>query len=281
VRILCGTVLALLGFAANSLLCRLALGAGEIDAASFITLRLVSGALALWAIAAAAAGRRDQAPKRDWVAASMLFLYAAGFSFAYLSLDAGVGALVLFAAVQATMIGSALVAGERPRPVEWSGLLVALGGLAWLVAPGLSAPSPLGAASMAGAGAAWGVYSLRGRRAGDPLRRTRDNFVRAVPMAVALSALTLHQSAASMRGILLAVVSGAVTSGAGYAVWYSVLPALTATRAAMVQLVVPVLAAGGGVAFLGETLSWRLVGSAGLILGGVGLALTARSRPAA
>lgn len=286
-RVLVGTALALVGFAANSVLCRLALGAGEIDAASFTTVRLVAGAVALWAIVAVTrpSGARPEpegaTASTRWPAAAMLFVYAGGFSFAYVSLDAGAGALILFGAVQATMIGSALVGGERPRPVEWLGLLAALGGLVCLVAPGANAPSAAGAALMATAGAAWGVYSLRGRTSGDPLRRTRDNFACAAPMALLVSLSTLPWHAASARGVLLAAVSGAVTSGGGYAIWYSVLPALSAMRAATVQLVVPVLAAAAGVVFLGEGLSLRLVGSAGLILGGVGLALAARRRAAA
>jgi drug/metabolite transporter (DMT)-like permease len=275
-RVVVGSVLALVGFAANSVLCRLALGAGEIDAASFTTVRLVSGAIALWLIVAATSSERRPGAVGDWTAAAMLFLYAAAFSFAYVSLAVGVGALILFGAVQVTMIGAALAGGERPRPAEWLGLGVALAGLAWLVAPGLSAPSPLGSALMATAGLAWGIYSLRGRRAGDPLRCTRDNFVRAAPMALAVTLLALAQQTASLRGAGLAVVSGAVTSGAGYAVWYAVLPALSATRAATIQLIVPVLAAAAGVVLLGESVSLRLVGSAAMILGGVGLALTAR-----
>jgi drug/metabolite transporter (DMT)-like permease len=195
-----------------------------------------------------------------------------------LSLSAGTGALILFGAVQATMILAVLVRGERPRRVEWLGLSAALGGLVYLVAPGLAAPPPLGSALMAVAGVAWGLYSLRGAGGGDPLVVTRDNFLRALPWALGLSLVAAPRFDLSWPGVLWAVLSGAITSGAGYAVWYAALRGLTSTRAAIVQLAVPVLAAGGGVLLLDERLSWRLVLSAVLILGGVGLSLTGRRR---
>jgi drug/metabolite transporter (DMT)-like permease len=268
-------VVALVAFAANSLLCRLALGGGQIDAASFTAVRLLAGALALSLIVAATRRSRRQG-RGSWSAAVMLFLYAASFSFAYLSLTAGTGALILFGAVQATMILAGLAKGERPRRVEWLGLLVALGGLVYLVVPGLTAPPPLGSALMAVAGIAWGFYSLRGRGAGDPVVVTRDNFLRAVPWALGLSLLAVARLELSWPGVFWAAVSGAITSGAGYAVWYAALAGLTSTRAAIVQLAVPALAAAGGVIVLDERLSWRLVLSAALILGGVGLSLTGR-----
>jgi drug/metabolite transporter (DMT)-like permease len=206
----------------------------------------------------------------------MLFLYAIAFSLAYLSLSAGTGALLLFGSVQATMLLVALRAGERPHPWTWVGLGVALAGLCVLVAPGLRAPSPGGAALMIAAGIAWGVYSLRGRGAPDPLAATTDNFVRSVPLVVAagLAAWAVHgPHHVSPRGVLLALISGAVTSGVGYVVWYAALRGLTATRAATVQLAVPVLAAVAGVVLLSEAVTVRLVASAALILGGIAVAL--------
>ena len=280
-RVAALTSLALVAFAANSILCRLALGQGRIDAASFTTIRLAAGVLALVALVTLRP-KRAGAPRAtgDWLAATMLFLYAAAFSFAYLSLDAGVGALILFGAVQATMIVAALARGDRPRSVEWLGLVVALAGLTHLVRPGLDAPSPWGAALMAAAGAAWGLYTLRGAGMADPLVRTRDNFVYALPLGLALSALAWDRFEISIEGLGWAALSGSVTSGAGYAVWYTALRGLTATRAAIVQLSVPVLAAVGGILLLGERPTWRLGVAAVLILGGVGLALSGRRRAA-
>jgi len=271
------TCMALVAFAANSVLCRLALGEGQIDAAGFTTVRLLAGALALALIVAARRGGSAQTPHRaDWPAAAMLFLYAAPFSFAYRTLGAGMGALILFGAVQTTMILVGVLRGERPGRAELLGLAVALGGLIYLVAPGLTAPPLLGAGLMAVAGAAWGFYSLRGAGAGDPLVRTRNNFLRAVPFTLGLSLVLLGELEMSWQGVLWATISGALTSAVGYAIWYAALRGLTATRAAIVQLTVPVLAAGAGVLMLGEALSWRLTVAALLILGGVGLALGGR-----
>ena len=212
----------------------------------------------------------------SWIAAGALFLYAIAFSLAYLRLDAGTGALVLFAAVQATMIGGGLLAGHHPAVIEWLGLLIALVGVVVLVAPGLSAPDPAGAALMALAGAAWGVYSLRGRSAADPVAANAANFARSVPLAVVASLLLMSGAHASKPGLLLAATSGAVTSGLGYAVWYAALRGLTPLRAAVVQLAVPVLAALGGVLFLGEAVTLRLAGAGVLVLGGISLAVAGR-----
>lgn len=277
------TALALLAFAANSLLCRAALGAGAIDAASFTAVRLGSGAMTLAALVALRTQRRS--PSRGaWTPALALFAYAAPFSFAYLRLPTGLGALVLFGAVQATMIGAELARGRRPSRREALGLVLALVGLAALTLPGTSAPDPLGFGLMVLAGAAWGLYSLLGRdrssRGGgtpDPLATTAGNFARSLLFAVLLAPLVvatpLH---ATGKGIALAVSSGALASGVGYALWYAALPALGATRAAIVQLLVPVLAAAAGVLLLGETVSPRLVACGLTILGGVALALTRR-----
>jgi drug/metabolite transporter (DMT)-like permease len=277
------TALALIGFAGNSLLCRLALADRAIDAATFTAVRLASGAVVL--VLLARSWRGGATRSGSTLSAAALFAYAAPFSFAYLRLGAGLGALVLFGAVQATMIGWGLARGERPRPVVWLGLALALGGLAGLAAPGATSPDPVGVAAMAVAGSAWGMYSLRGRSSpGDPLGTTAANFARSVPLAgalllaVALSgASELHASA---RGIVLAALSGAVASGLGYSLWYAALPGLTATRAAILQLLVPVLAAGGGVGLLGESLSLRLLLTGCAILGGVALAIAGSARSA-
>jgi drug/metabolite transporter (DMT)-like permease len=277
------TVLALTGFAANSLLCRAALeeGAWRIDAASFTTVRLVSGALVLGLLLRRRGGGASRRAG-SWGSALALFAYAAGFSLAYARIPAGVGALLLFGCVQATMLGVGLFRGERPRPLEWLGLALALGGLVALRLPGATAVEPLGAALMAGAGVAWGVYSLRGRGSTAPLAATADNFLRGVPMALGLSGVWVAVAGApraTLEGVGLAVASGALASGVGYSLWYAALPRLTAMRAAVVQLAVPVVAAAGGVLLLGETLTPRLLLAGGALLGGVFLALTARDTP--
>jgi len=265
-------------FAANSLLCRAALGAGLLDAATFTTLRLVSGALALAVLAGG--GRPRGGGHGSWASAAALFGYALAFSLAYVRIPAAVGALLLFGAVQATMIGWALLSGERPRSREWLGLVTALAGLVVLARPGLAAPDPLGSGLMIASGACWGVYSLRGRTATDPLRANAGHFSRAVPMALLASLAFLAVSAPrlTLEGGLLAVASGAITSGVGYALWFAALRGLTATQAAIVQLTVPPLAAAGAVVFLGERLTFRLAVAGALILGGVGLAVGSRRR---
>ncbi len=282
---------ALVAFAANSILCRLALGANRIDAGSFTAARLVSGALALFTIlaltrrggAGGGGAGGDRARATGWIAGMLLFLYAAPFSFAYVDLGVGTGALLLFGAVQVTMIAAGLRSGERPRAREWIGLALALSGLVTLVLPGLTAPAPLAAALMLGAGIAWGFYSLRGRGAADPLADTGRNFAQAAVLGLALSALValgapgLPAARATPKGIGLAIASGAIASGVGYVLWYAALRGLSATRAATLQLAVPVIAAAGGVLFLGERVGFRLVVAATLILGGVGLAVTARN----
>ncbi len=267
----------MLAFAANSVICRLALEGGAIDAASFSSIRLAAGALTLLLICAARRPGRESSGEGSWRAAALLFLYAVCFSFAYLSLAAGTGALILFGAVQVTMILAALASGERPHRFEWLGLLLALAGLVYLVLPGLSAPSPLGSALMATAGVAWGIYSLLGRASRAPLQTTAGNFVRSLPLVAAVSLLSLPWLHLSATGVLLAVLSGALASGVGYVIWYAALRGLTATRAATVQLSVPVLAALGGVALLAEPITLRLLLSAALILGGIGMALAGRA----
>lgn len=282
VRTLVLTAVAMLAFAANSLLCRLALQQAAIDPASFGSIRLAAGALTL-ALVVRLRGRPPAAlPGRaDWLAALMLFGYVAFFSFAYLSLPAGTGALILFGAVQLTMFGAGLYAGgERFGPIGWAGFALAVGGLVYLVSPGLAAPPLFGAALMAAAGVAWGVYSLRGRGVADPLAATARNFTRAVPFALALSLVCLAGARVDARGVALAVASGAVTSGLGYVVWYAALARLTALRAATVQLSVPLLAAFGGVLFLSEAITPRLAVASVAILGGIALVLAQKSRSA-
>lgn len=279
------TTLALIAFAANSLLCRLALtqssfGKPAIDAASFSLIRLVSGAVTLWLIVVLTQQSTDkksiQQSGSNWLSACMLFLYVVGFSFAYLSLSAGVGALILFGAVQATMLFSAILSGERPYRVEWLGLLLALTGLVYLLLPGLAAPSLSGSIFMTIAGVAWGFYSLLGRGVTSPLTATTGNFARAVPLAAVVFVLSFKYIHISVAGVLPAILSGALASGVGYAVWYAALRGLSAARAAMLQLAVPVLAAMGGVLFLSEAISLRLIMSALMILGGIGLAVLGR-----
>ena len=275
------TTVAMLCFAANSLLCRAALAGGHADAASFTALRIVGGAVALALLTRAQGSPRACGPNA-WGTALALFAYAIGFSFAYLRLAAGVGALLLFAAVQFTMIGAGLLAGERPRLVEWTGLGLSLAGLVVLTRPGHARPDPAGALLMLGAGVAWGVYSLRGRRGAQAVAETAASFARAAPLA--LGACGVGALIGALRldtvGALLALTSGALASGLGYAVWYAALRGLSATRAAIVQLGVPPLAAVGGVLVLGEGFSPRLVVSSLMIVGGIALAVTGQ-RPRA
>jgi drug/metabolite transporter (DMT)-like permease len=275
------TVVTMVAFASNSLLCRAALADGQSDAATFTTLRLVSGALVLGLLARGRSGSLSSSGGGAPSAAA-LFAYAIGFSLAYLRIPAGTGALLLFGGVQVTMIGAGLRSGERPGVREGAGLLVSLVGLVALTRPGLAQPDPIGAVLMLGAGVAWGVYSLRGRGARDALAANAVNFLHAVPLAVlgSVVALFVQPPHVSLRGALLAVASGAVASGLGYALWYAALRGLTATRAAIVQLSVPPLAAAGGVLLLGEALTPRLVGAGAAILGGIALAVSApRARP--
>ena len=253
------------------------MGTGSIDAASFTAIRLASGAVALAFIASLSS--RASVPWNP-ISALMLFAYAIAFSYAYLQLTAGTGALLLFGAVQLTMLGIAIAGGERPPLAEWLGLVLAVGGLVYLVLPGLHAPPWLGSVLMAAAGVAWGIYSVRGRGATNPVGVTAKNFVLAAIPALALSVLAHLGANISNCGAILAAVSGIVTSGIGYVIWYAALPGLSGARAALVQLAVPMLAAGAGNAFLGESLTPRLLVAASLILGGIALAVSARRREA-
>jgi len=270
------TAVAMVAFAANSLLCRMALGEGLIDAASFATVRVVAGAITLSLILLPRWRAQGRAPV-DWRAAAMLFTYMAFFSFAYLSLSAGTGALLLFGAVQLTMFVVALRSGEPFPALSWAGLGLAVAGLIYLVSPGVTAPDPLGAALMTVAGVAWGVYSLLGKNASDPLAATANNFIFSVPLVVLVSLLFLEEFHFTNQGLVLAVASGSIASGLGYVIWYAALKGLPATRAATVQLSVPVIAAIGGVILLSEQLTFRLVLASAATLGGIALVLMQRS----
>ena len=268
------TALALIAFAGNSLLCRLALTRTDIDAATFTSVRIVSGALVL---ALLVRMRTPATPRAgSWSSAAALFAYAAGFSFAYEHLTAGTGALLLFGAVQATMISVGVLRGERLRQLQSAGLLLAYVGLTGLVLPGLAAPPLVSALLMLVAGVAWGIYSLRAKGSGDPTSATAGNFLRAVPMALGVSLVSLQSQETDSAGVMYAIASGALASGLGYAVWYTALRDLRATTAATVQLSVPVLAAAGGVLLLHEALTARLVLAGAAILGGVALVVLTR-----
>ena len=269
------TAVAMLAFAANSILCRLALTETNIDPASFTIVRIASGAAMLWAIVAIA--RRGKAVGGSWSAAFALFAYAAAFSFAYVSLAAGVGALLLFGAVQATMVIAGIVRGDHPTPQQWLGLAIALAGLIALVAPGVSAPPLPGAVLMLAAGAAWGTYSILGRPGADPLAATARNFFRASPIALVLIA-PAFLGAHPVARLLYAVLSGAGSSGLGYAMWYAALPGLSAAEGASVQLSVPVITALAGAAFLSEPITLRLTLASAAVLGGIALVIAGRGR---
>ena len=271
VRLVALTSLTMIAFAGNSLLCRFALAHTDIDAASFTTIRLISGAIMLWLLVHMQGGTRSG--HGSVLSALALFAYAAGFSFAYLSLPAGTGALLLFGAVQATMIGYGLWTGERLAGWQVVGLALAIAGLVGLLLPGLSAPPLTGSLLMLGAGIAWGVYSLRGQGKGNPLEVTAGNFLLAVPITLALSIVMLNDFSPDMPGVMYGIASGAVASGVGYAIWYMLLPALKATHAATVQLSVPVIAAVGGVIFLAEPITLRLAIASAAILGGIALVI--------
>lgn len=266
--------LAMIAFAANSLLARLALVGNGTDPLTYTGLRLLSGALILALLVRLRRG--DQAGplyrSGTWKQALALFGYALAFSLAYVRLGAAMGALVLFASVQIGMVTRAIVAGDRPGPFEWLGLVLAGGAFVYLVSPGLSAPDALGSALMILAGLCWAAYSLLGRGSAHPLEDTAGNFLRCLPPALAILGMGLVGQLPQADGVIYAIMSGAIASGLGYAVWYGVLPALSRTRAAVIQLSVPVIAAVAAIPLLGEASSLRLVIAAVLILGGIALA---------
>lgn len=266
----------MLAFAGNSLLCRLALKNTTIDAVSFTSVRLLAAALTLWVILHLT-GKANQT-LGNWPSALALFVYAAGFSFAYIHLTAATGALLLFGAVQISMIGFGLWSGEKFRALQWFGLSVAFAGLIALLFPGLTAPPLFSAMLMIAAGVAWGIYSLRGRGAGDPTGVTAGNFLRTLPFAIGLSVISLGNARTDGTGMMYGAASGAITSGIGYAIWYRALPELKATKAAIVQLSVPVIAAIGGVLLLGEAVTPRLMLASAAVLLGIGLVIVERNR---
>lgn len=275
-RTLLLTALAMLAFAGNSILCRIALRDTAIDPASFTGLRIVAGALTLWLLLRFGGAR--QSPGGDWFSTLALFVYAASFSYAYINLDAGAGALLLFGAVQLSMLAWGLLRGERFSVGQIAGLLLALSGLLILLLPGSSTPALDGALLMLLSGVAWGVYSLRGRGASNPLAATAGNFIRAVPLATVLCLVMLGQQRWDTPGVVYALLSGALTSGIGYAIWYAALPGLAAIQAASVQLSVPLLTAIAGAVLLGEALTATLIISGAAILGGIAMVLSIRSR---
>lgn len=268
------TALAMIAFAGNSLLCRAALKETGIDAASFTFIRIFSGAVTLWLIVRLR--RMNWKKSGNWLSAIALFVYAAAFSFAYHTLSAGTGALLLFGAVQATMILWGLRKGERLRALQWLGLAMALGGLVALVLPGLSAPPLSGSILMLAAGVAWGVYSLRGKGEPNPAAATAGNFIRAVPLAASLGLVFFPTARLDPAGAGYAIVSGAIASGCGYVIWYTALASLKAASAATVQLSVPVLAAAGGILLLGEPVTIRFVCASIAVLGGIALVVLER-----
>jgi len=275
-RVFILTLLAMIAFASNSLLCRAALKQTRIDPASFTFVRVFAGAAALWLIMAM---RRSPFEKRgNWPSAIALFVYAAAFSFAYVNLSAGTGALLLFGAVQATMILWGFRKGERLDGVQILGIILALIGLVVLVFPGISAPPLIGSIFMLTAGVAWGVYSLRGKTAAHAAAATAGNFLRAVPFATLISIIMLPKMRLDSLGIVYALISGAITSGLGYVIWYAALADLKATSAATVQLSVPVLAATGGILLLGESINLRYVIASIAVLGGIALVIIERQR---
>lgn len=263
------TAIALIAFAANSVICRYALKDHAIDPGMFTSIRLSSGALILVILILLSKKGRKEKSKGSWVSAAMLFLYAAAFSYAYVSLDAGIGALIVFGVVQITMITSSIISGYRLSTIEWIGIILALSGFLYLLLPGASAPSINGFLLMTLSGIGWGIYSLRGKNSKYPLMDTAYNFLRSLPFLILLLFFLAQESNFSSEGIFLALLSGVVTSGLGYTIWYLALRGLNSIQASIVQLLVPVLAAVGGVIFIGELITFRLLASSLMILGGI------------
>jgi len=270
------TAVAMLAFAANAIFCRLALvnesGEGSIDAASFTSIRLTSGAITLALLVLLRTGTLRPPPVRV-LPVLMLFIYAICFSFSYIQISAGTGALILFGTVQLTMILYGLLKGERPHLLVWIGIVLALGGLIYLLSPGLSAPPVTSALLMVIAGLAWGIYSLAGRGVKSPLTSTCWNFIGTLPLVLAAYLMFMSNAHHTAKGVILAILSGALASGIGYAIWYRALPSLTATRAATVQLTVPIIAAIGGIVLLAESVTLRLFVASVAVLGGVYLTI--------
>ena len=290
-RVFLYTTFALIAFAFNSILCRLALLGDEADAAAFTGVRLVSGAVALVVIWYLVARVTDARAKNtlpngrvsalgSWASAFFLFAYAVCFSFAYLGLTAGTGALILFGSVQMSMVAAAIFKGERPSALESLGLVIAVSGLVYLVLPGLASPPLTSSLLMAAAGMSWAAYTMRGKGSVDPLADTTGNFVRSLPLAAIIAVIYLPNLHLTPNGWLLAIISGAITSGVGYTIWYSVVKHHTTTRAAVLQLSVPIIAAAIGIVFLGEIATATLFIAAAMILGGIGLTIFGRNAEA-
>ncbi|MBB1437279.1 DMT family transporter [Shewanella sp. SG41-4] len=295
------TLIALVAFAANSVLCRMALSTQQtpalIDPSSFTAIRLVAGALVLWLLMLLRSTKTtvsNSASRGSMFAGGLLFIYAVTFSYAYVLLDTATGALILFAAVQISMMLISYFQGQRLTLLEWIGALLAFSGFAYLVLPGVSAPSMTGLVLMAISGCAWGGYTLLGKKSVNPLFDTGYNFIRSLPLVAVMilvvwllpqltSASQLvsipQATVLSAKGVLLAVLSGAIASGIGYALWYQALRGLTSTHAAVLQLTVPVIAAVGGILFLDEVISFHLSVSAGIIFVGIALVIFAKSHP--
>ncbi len=267
------TYLALVAFAANSVLTKFALAQGQIGPEAFIAIRLFAGAVTLVLLTAFRRGLRRLPTFQNPISAFALLFYAVAFSFAYITLDTGIGALILFGGVQITMFAGALISGERPHLFRWIGTILGMSGLAILFAPGAAAPDPIGALLMTIAAISWGIYSLRGRIISEPLYATAMNFIYAAPVGVVLWLILPSDIPTTLNGVLLATASGALASGLGYAIWYSVLPKLDSSLAAILQLTVPIIALGGGILFLGESANWGFALASALIFGGVFLAV--------
>ena len=282
IRIVVTTILALIAFAANSVLCKMALGAKTIDASGFTIIRMLSGILVLMMIFAATKQRSAKAstntPKGSWSAGIYLFIYALAFSFAYVSLDTGVGALILFTAVQVTMILTGLFKGHRFSRFEWLGLATAFSGFIYLILPSVSSPSLVGFVLMIAAGMAWAGYTFAGQGTKNPIADTAFNFLRTLPLVLALFVVSLPYIEVSVNGAILAILSGGVASGVGYAIWYSALRGLSTIQAAIVQLLVPIIAAIGGILFSNEVVSVRLIIATGVILGGISMVILAKHK---
>jgi drug/metabolite transporter (DMT)-like permease len=271
IKIIASITFALFAFAANSVLCRLALGENNIDPSSFTIIRLFSGIIILMAVMQLN-GKSNEGqlkPKGSWLAASMLFIYAIAFSFGYVSLDTGTGALILFGAVQITMILASLISGSKLHFSEWLGLLIAFSGFVYLIIPDLATPSFIGFILMTISGVAWGFYTLIGRSSQNPLNDTAYNFLRCSPFVLILILFGLNDVHITYFGAILALLSGAIASGLGYIVWYIALKEISVTQAAVVQLMVPIFAASGGVVFTNELITLRLIESSALVLGGI------------
>ncbi len=267
------TIFSLIAFAGNSVLCRLALGENQLDAASFTIIRLLSGIVMLLLISQANGSRSSLTQQINWLSSGALFLYAVTFSYAYLSLDTGTGALILFGAVQITMILASSLLGKKLYWAEWLGVAIAFLGFVYLVLPGITTPSFQGFILMTLAGGSWGIYTLQGKNSRQPIADSATNFLYTLPFVLTLLIIELPNSELSQPGIILAILSGAIASGVGYTSWYMAVRNLATVKASVVQLLVPILAALGGILFAGEVISLRLIISSLLILGGIILVL--------